>query len=527
MPAQPTAPSSTSCSRRRASSTAARRARDVQRLLGHRPRAARGARSGPPPEGQRRAAGRAPRRQRQPRGDRRPAQGRARAERRGAAPAPDVARNEDRRRRAAVSRRRAEGAAAGRVAAGKRRGPTRGPWTPSSARSSTSRRRRRRQKSVAGLPVHPGVYEGPARIINGPEDFNRLQQGDVLVTRNTGPAFNVVLPLLGAIVTDRGGQLSHAAIVAREYGIPAVVGTREATTMFADGARVRVNGDTRRGRARGGARGEAFAARRRARRGAVRRQGGVARALAAGGAAGSARYSRSARPTSKRCSTADAEALTQLRVEFTGWRDPVPCDPRRSARTRKARASPASTSRSSTCATRTMSSTPCSRCATSRTPSRRVAYRRTLGMDEAPRVGVVVQRMIEPDCAGVMFTKNPLNGCERARHRGVLGARRIGRRRSRRARQLRARPTRAACCGGRPAKRTSRCAARPEGGTVEEAVADELVAALLPERRDAGRPARPGRAVRVRSSARGWTSSGPSPTARCTCCSAGPMTRNR
>jgi pyruvate,water dikinase len=99
-------------------------------------------------------------------------------------------------------------------------------------------------RSVAGLPVHPGVYEGPVRIVTGPEDFNRLQQGDVLVARTTGPAFNVVLPLLGAIVTDRGGQLSHAAIVAREYGIPAVVGTREATTMFTDGARVRVNGDT-------------------------------------------------------------------------------------------------------------------------------------------------------------------------------------------------------------------------------------------------------------------------------------------
>lgn len=98
-------------------------------------------------------------------------------------------------------------------------------------------------RSVAGLPVHPGIYVGPARIVNGPQDFNRLQQGDVLITRNTGPAFNVVLPLLGAIVTDRGGQLSHAAIVAREYGVPAVVGTREATTMFADGARVRVNGD--------------------------------------------------------------------------------------------------------------------------------------------------------------------------------------------------------------------------------------------------------------------------------------------
>jgi pyruvate,water dikinase len=98
-------------------------------------------------------------------------------------------------------------------------------------------------RSVAGLPVHPGVYEGTVRLVTGPQDFNRLQQGDVLVTRTTGPAFNVVLPLLGAIVTDRGGQLSHAAIVAREYGIPGVVGTREATERIADGVRVRVDGD--------------------------------------------------------------------------------------------------------------------------------------------------------------------------------------------------------------------------------------------------------------------------------------------
>ncbi len=97
--------------------------------------------------------------------------------------------------------------------------------------------------AVEGIPVHPGVYAGPARLVNGPRDFERLRQGDVLVARNTGPAFNVVLSLLGAIVTDRGGQLSHAAIVAREYGIPAVVGTRDATTRIADGARVRVDGD--------------------------------------------------------------------------------------------------------------------------------------------------------------------------------------------------------------------------------------------------------------------------------------------
>lgn len=95
---------------------------------------------------------------------------------------------------------------------------------------------------IKGRPVSPGVYTGTARIIGHPEECNRLQQGDVLVTASTSSAFNIVLPLLGAIVTDRGGQLSHAAIVAREYGIPAVVGTMKATDAIPDGARIRVDG---------------------------------------------------------------------------------------------------------------------------------------------------------------------------------------------------------------------------------------------------------------------------------------------
>ena len=61
--------------------------------------------------------------------------------------------------------------------------------------------------------------------------------------QSTTEAFNILLPLLGAIVTDSGGLLSHSAIVAREYGIPGVVGTREATERIADGMRVRVDGD--------------------------------------------------------------------------------------------------------------------------------------------------------------------------------------------------------------------------------------------------------------------------------------------
>ena len=97
---------------------------------------------------------------------------------------------------------------------------------------------------VRGLAVNTGIYEGTARLVSSPAEFNHLQPGDVLVTRMTSPYFNVVLPLLGAIVTDRGGQLSHAAIVAREYGIPGIVGTREATARIPDGARVRVDGST-------------------------------------------------------------------------------------------------------------------------------------------------------------------------------------------------------------------------------------------------------------------------------------------
>ena len=97
-------------------------------------------------------------------------------------------------------------------------------------------------KIIRGMSVNEGVYEGTARVINEASEFHRLKQGDILVTRATAPYFNVVLPLLGGVVTDRGGQLCHAAIVAREYGIPGVVGTKEATKLIPDGSRVRVDG---------------------------------------------------------------------------------------------------------------------------------------------------------------------------------------------------------------------------------------------------------------------------------------------
>ena len=99
------------------------------------------------------------------------------------------------------------------------------------------------EKLLRGLAASGGIYEGPARRVSGPSEFDRIIEGDVLVTESTSEAFNILLPLLGAIVTDSGGLLSHSAIVAREYGIPGVVGTREATQRIPDGALVRVDGN--------------------------------------------------------------------------------------------------------------------------------------------------------------------------------------------------------------------------------------------------------------------------------------------
>ena len=106
--------------------------------------------------------------------------------------------------------------------------------------------------ALTGLGASPGRYEGRARVVRGAEELPGVRDGDVLVAVTTSPAFNAVLPLLGAVVTDRGGLLSHAAIVAREYGIPAVVGTGDATRRIVDGSTVRVDGDTGEVSTRGG-----------------------------------------------------------------------------------------------------------------------------------------------------------------------------------------------------------------------------------------------------------------------------------
>jgi len=97
---------------------------------------------------------------------------------------------------------------------------------------------------LAGLPGSPGRASGPARVIRTPEEFDRLQPGDVLITPVTTPAWTTLFAHAAAVVTDTGSPLAHASLAAREYGIPAVVGTGNATARLQDGQVVLVDGNT-------------------------------------------------------------------------------------------------------------------------------------------------------------------------------------------------------------------------------------------------------------------------------------------
>ena len=98
------------------------------------------------------------------------------------------------------------------------------------------------QEELCGTGVGTGLVKGVARVATTPDDaIARLEPGDVLVAPFTTPAYNVVLPIVGALVVEEGGALSHAAIVARELGIPAVIGAARAVQLVPDGAHVEVD----------------------------------------------------------------------------------------------------------------------------------------------------------------------------------------------------------------------------------------------------------------------------------------------
>ncbi len=95
-----------------------------------------------------------------------------------------------------------------------------------------------------GTPVSPGSCEGVVKVLRDPREGDKLKQGDILITVATNPGWTPLFMIIGGLIMETGGPISHGSVVAREYGIPAVVGVKEATTRFKDGQIVRINGET-------------------------------------------------------------------------------------------------------------------------------------------------------------------------------------------------------------------------------------------------------------------------------------------
>jgi rifampicin phosphotransferase len=96
-------------------------------------------------------------------------------------------------------------------------------------------------EAIVGLPVSSGIVEGRARVISNMEDAV-LEDGDILVTTFTDPSWTPLFVSIAGLVTEVGGLMTHGAVIAREYGLPAVVGVEHATRLIKDGQRIRVHG---------------------------------------------------------------------------------------------------------------------------------------------------------------------------------------------------------------------------------------------------------------------------------------------
>jgi phosphoenolpyruvate synthase/pyruvate phosphate dikinase len=96
--------------------------------------------------------------------------------------------------------------------------------------------------AMIGHPASTGRATGPVRIVRGPQDFAAFSDGDVLVAKTTAPAWTPVFARAAAVVTDSGSLAAHTSLVAREYGIPAVVGTGDATHRLLTGQIITVDG---------------------------------------------------------------------------------------------------------------------------------------------------------------------------------------------------------------------------------------------------------------------------------------------
>jgi pyruvate,water dikinase len=99
------------------------------------------------------------------------------------------------------------------------------------------------ESGLHGVAGSPGIATGVSRVIQGPEDFHKLKKGEILVAPITNPVWTPLFAVASAVITEVGGILSHGAIVAREYGIPAVMSVAGATRLLQDGQRVTVDGN--------------------------------------------------------------------------------------------------------------------------------------------------------------------------------------------------------------------------------------------------------------------------------------------
>jgi phosphohistidine swiveling domain-containing protein len=109
-------------------------------------------------------------------------------------------------------------------------------WMPAASEEQTG-------NVIKGIAGSMGTVTAPARVLGGPQDFGQMQPGDVLVASITTPAWTSLFAMASGVVTDIGGPLSHSSIVAREYGIPAVLGTAVATRRIRSGQMIKVDGD--------------------------------------------------------------------------------------------------------------------------------------------------------------------------------------------------------------------------------------------------------------------------------------------
>lgn len=118
----------------------------------------------------------------------------------------------------------------------------RGLGTLFSGENKKIRKMSKKKPFLRGIGASAGTVTGRAKLVLDPSQNSKMERGDILVTPITNPLFTPAIMKASAIVTDLGGALSHTAVVSRELGIPAVVGTHKATKILKDGVKIIVNG---------------------------------------------------------------------------------------------------------------------------------------------------------------------------------------------------------------------------------------------------------------------------------------------